>query len=129
MNVDCAEAEYGAWAAGIAVPMLVLFTAGIPAAYAAAMLRHVRRGRLHERRTVYGFLFSGFRPEVWWFELWNTLRKSLFTTGAVVFGPLGTSMQTWAALVLLLLFVAVFSLAQPYEQAWLNRLELSLIHI
>ena len=67
MNVDCAEAEYGL-AAGIAVPMLVLFTAGIPAAYALAMLRHVRRGRLHERRTVYGFCSAGFARK-WWFEL------------------------------------------------------------
>ena len=63
--------------------------------------RHVRRGRLAERRAVYGFLFSGFREDRWWFELWNTLRKSLFTMGGVVFGPFGTSMQTWAALVLL----------------------------
>jgi hypothetical protein len=32
-------------------------------------------------------------------------------------------MQTWAALVLLLLFVVVFSLAQPYEETYLNHLE------
>ena len=64
------------------------------------LLCHVRRGRLDERRAVYGFLFSGFRKDRWWFELWNTLRKSLFTMGAVVFGPFGTSMQTWAARVL-----------------------------
>jgi hypothetical protein len=32
-------------------------------------------------------------------------------------------MQTWAALVLLLLFVAVFSLSRPYEQNFLNHLE------
>ena len=58
-----------------------------------------------------------------------TLRKSLFTTGAVVFGPFGTSMQTWAALVLLLLFVVIFSLSEPYEHAWLNKLERSALSI
>ena len=53
----------------------------------------------------------------------NTLRKSLFTISAVLFAPAGVMMQTWAALVLLLLFVAVFSLSRPYEQNFLNHLE------
>ena len=32
-------------------------------------------------------------------------------------------MQTWSALVLLLLFVVIFSLSQPYEETYLNHLE------
>ena len=49
--------------------------------------------------------------------------------GAVIFGPYGTSMQTWAALVLLLSFFAVFLLAQPYENDYLNKLERSALSI
>ena len=120
MNVDCASDEYRQWSQSLGLPMLFAFTLGIPGCYALAMWRHVRRGRLAERRAVYGFLFSGFREDRWWFELWNTLRKSLFTMGAVVFGPFGTSMQTWAALVLLLLFVVVFSLSEPVSARVLN---------
>ena len=78
---------------------------------------------------MYGFLFSGFRKNMWWFELWNSLRKSLFTMGAVLFGPYGTFMQTWAALCLLLFYVVVFSLTQPYEQVYLNRLERNALSI
>ena len=120
MNVDCASDEYRVWSQSLGLPMLFVFKLGIPGCYALAMWRHVRRGRLAERRAVYGFLFSGFREDRWWFELWNTLRKSLFTMGAVVFGPFGTSMQTWAALVLLLLFVVVFSLSEPVSARVLN---------
>ena len=120
MNVDCASDEYRVWSQSLGLPMLFAFTLGIPGCYALAMWRHVRRGRLAARRAVYGFLFSGFREDRWWFELWNTLRKSLFTMGAVVFGPFGTSMQTWAALVLLLLFVVVFSLSEPVSARVLN---------
>ena len=87
------------------------------------MYRHVRKGTLADRRHVYGFFFSGFRKEAWWFELWNTLRKSLFTISSVLFAPAGIMMQTWAALLLLLLYVAIFSLSHPYEESYLNRLE------
>lgn len=128
-NVSCSSDEYRLWVRALAMPMLLLFTFGIPGIYAWAMYRHVRKGRIIEERAVYGFLFSGFRENMWWFELWNTLRKSLFTMGAVLFGPYGTFMQTWAALCLLLFYVVVFSLAQPYEQVYLNRLERSALSI
>jgi hypothetical protein len=46
-----------------------------------------------------------------------------------MFGPYGTFMQTWAALCLLLFFVALFSLTQPYEQIYLNHLERSALSV
>eukprot|EP00946_MAST-07B_sp_MAST-7B-sp1_P003033 g3033.t1 len=128
-NVSCDSEEYYHWGFILALPMVLVFTFGVPTAYALAMYWHVRKGRLAEKRAVYGFLFSGFVKNRWWFELWNTLRKSFFTMGAVLFGPYGTSLQTWAALVLLLLFLAVFSLSNPYGQQYLNRLERAALSI
>jgi hypothetical protein len=122
-NINCTSEQYVFWVTTVAIPMFICFTFGVPLAYALAMYRHVRKGTLSTRRDVFGFFFSGFRKEIWWFELWNTLRKSLFTISAVIFAPAGVMMQTWAALVLLLLFVVVFSLAQPYEETYLNHLE------
>jgi len=128
-NIRCDSDKYMVWATTVAIPLLILFTFGMPLAYAAAMYRHVKKGTLMLERQVYGFFFSGFRSEIWWFELWNTLRKSLFTIAAVLFAPLGVMMQTWAALVLLLLFLVVFSVSQPYEQSYLNDLERSALSI
>merc|ERR1712166_874571 len=128
-NIRCDSDEYMVWATTVAIPLLILFTFGMPLAYAAAMYRHVKNGTLMLERQVYGFFFSGFRAEIWWFELWNTLRKSLFTISAVLFAPLGVMMQTWAALVLLLTFLVVFSVSQPYEQSYLNDLERSALSI
>ena len=128
-NVLCYGAEYTTWVSGVAIPLLLLFTFGVPISYGIAMYRHVRRGNLQENRDIYGFFFSGFRKEVWWFELWNTLRKSLFTISSVLFAPAGVMMQTWGALVVLLLFLVVFSLSQPYEQHYLNVLERSALSI
>merc|ERR1712216_101999 len=75
------------------------------------------------------FFFSGFKLSSWWFELWNTLRKSFFTIGNVIFAPAGVKMQTWAALMLLLLYVVVFTLALPYEEPYLDRLEIQALSI
>ncbi len=124
-NISCDSTEYRLWANAVAIPLFICFTFGVPLFYALAMYRHVRTGTLATYRDIYGFLFSGFRKDIWWFELWNTLRKSLFTISAVLFAPMGAMLQTWAALVLLLFFLAIFLISQPYEQAYLNNLEQS----
>ena len=128
-NISCDGPMYTVWVKAVAIPMIILFTFGVPFAYALAMYRHVLNKTLHDHRDIYGFFFSGFRKEIWWFELWNTLRKSLFTIAAVLFAPAGVRMQTWGALSLLLFFLAVFSVTKPYEQDYLNRLERNALSI
>jgi len=122
-NIRCESNEYKTWMGMVAIPLLVFFTFGVPVAYGLAMYRHVKNKTLEQHRDVYGFFFSGFRKDIWWFELWNTLRKSLFTISSILCAPAGVMMQTWAALVFLLFFLVVFSVSQPYEQEYLNNLE------
>jgi hypothetical protein len=88
-NVSCSSEEYATWATAVAIPLLLVFTFGMPLACWMAMYRHVRSGTLESQRNIYGFFFSGFRKDIWWFELWNTLRKSLFAISSVVFAPAG----------------------------------------
>ena len=113
-HVSCESQEYKTWTFSLAVPLFLLFTLGVPLGYALAMYRHVRRDTLSTQRDVYGYLFSGFRKSGWWFELWNTIRKSLFMIASAVFAPVGVEMQTWVALVLLLFFIVVFLKTDPY---------------
>jgi len=128
-NISCDSEEYVFWMGTVAIPLFICFTFGVPLAYALAMYRHVRKGTLTSRRHIYGFFFSGFRSDIWWFELWNTLRKSIFTISSVLFAPAGIMMQTWSALVLSLFYVVVFSLSQPYEEPYLNHLERAALSI
>jgi hypothetical protein len=128
-NISCDSKEYYSWMMAVSIPLFLCFTFGVPLLYALAMYRHVRKDALTEHRDIYGFFFSGFRKGAWWFELWNTLRKSLFTISAVLFAPVGVMMQTWAALVLLLLYVVIFVLSQPYEESYLNHLERAALSI
>jgi hypothetical protein len=71
-NISCDSKEYMVWMSNVALPLLVLFTFGVPLMYYLAMYRHVRTGTLEKHRNIYGFFFSGFRRDIWWFELWNT---------------------------------------------------------
>ena len=70
-NISCNSVEYIVWGF-LAVPLLVVFTFGVPIIYTVIMYRHVKTGTLEDHRNIYGFFFSGFRREIWWFELWNT---------------------------------------------------------
>ena len=122
LELRCDSEEYRAWLA-LAFPMLLVFAVGIPLVYLLILRRHVMKGTLREHRDVYGYLTSGYTDENYWFELWNTARKGLFTGSALLFAPLGVAMQTWVALLLLMSFIVVFASAKPYAQSFLNQLE------
>ena len=121
VSVACSGGEYLAWF-GLAFPMILLFSIGIPTAYFIILRRHVLNKTLEAHRPIYGYLTSGYRSNVYWFELWNTVRKGLFTAFAVVFEPLGVHMQTWVHFTTS--FFAVFSYTHPYDIIFVNRLEL-----
>merc|ERR1711871_1341840 len=96
---------------------------GIPLFYFVRMRALRRDDKLKESRSVYGFLFSGYNEDRWWYELWNTVRKAGFTGVMILLTPLGPAMQAWGALLLLVSFIVVFLATTPYLDGWLNDLE------
>lgn len=123
LDVSCASPEYFAWGYGLGVPSLLAYGVGVPLYYWRNMLALRRKNELEANRAVYGFLFSGYESERWWFELWNSVRKALFMGLSILLIPLGPAMQAWGALLLLVLFLVVFLRATPYREGWLNALE------
>lgn len=123
MDMQCGSSEYLIWALGLGVPSLLAYGVGIPAYYFIRMLHLRQAGRLEQQRPLYGFLFSGYSEKRWWFELWNSIRKAMFTGITIVLTPMGPAMQAWGALLLLTGYIAAFAGASPYLQPWLNNLE------
>jgi hypothetical protein len=123
LAVSCSSAEYFAWGYGLGLPSLLLYGAGIPVYYFFKMRGFHRAGTLEAQRAVYGFLFSGYDAERWWYELWNSVRKAVFTGLTILLTPMGAAMQAWGALLLLVGFIVVFLRAEPYREGWLNLLE------
>ena len=62
----------------MALPMLLVYTVGIPAALTLAMHRR-GGGTLQDHRAIYGYLFSGYTDQRWWFEREHA-RKALFVS-------------------------------------------------
>ena len=122
VNTNCGGSEYLSWL-GLAVPCFYSSPLAFPPCISTFFAGMWPKETLDANREVYGYLTSGYQEGAYWFELWNTVRKGLFTVFALVFAPLGALMQTWAALLLLLLYLAVFLMAQPYEVQYLNSLE------
>ena len=122
MNIECYTSEYNAWL-GLALPMLIVYSVGIPLTYFLILRRHVSKDTLETKRDIYGYLTSGYNDETYWFELWNTVRKAMFSAFSLIFAPLGIPMQTWIAVMLLLLYISVFIYASPYTVEYLNDLE------
>ena len=57
-NISCDGPMYVVWVKAVAIPMIILFTFGVPFAYALAMYRHVLHKTLHDHRDIYGFFLS-----------------------------------------------------------------------
>ena len=70
--------------------MVVLFPVGIPAMYAALLWRKRARLRDADQRDDdrgirhLAFLWQTYKPEYWWFEVFECGRKLALTTIAVV---------------------------------------------
>lgn len=123
LDISCTSSEYFTWGLGLGLPTLIVYGVGIPAYYFLKMLALYRREQLENNQAVYGFLFAGYDKERWWYELWNSVRKAFFTGAGILLAPRGPAIRAWGALLLLVVFIVVFSKFSPYREPWLNALE------
>jgi len=123
--IECNTSVSAPWAYALGVPFFIFYALGIPGAAYVALLRH--RRQLHSNllvRATYGFLFASFRPDMYFWEEVNMIRKVLFAVMAVLLAPLGIISQTMLATVVLTGFAIFHARFQPYVEKLLNRLEL-----
>ena len=123
VQIECTSNEYTTWANGVAVPMLIVYTIGFPLVYFVMLCTHVRAGIHEDKHHIYGYLLANFKTNAWWYEFWNVFRKALLSILVVTLNTSGTPVQSWGALLVLLVSVAVFAVARPYKEEYLNVLE------
>ena len=105
----------------LGIPMILLYCVGIPVWYFVRLWRH--RDDLDAVIGKYGFLLSGFKPTRFYWELYNTVRKGLFTATTVIFLPLGARLQIWATMAVLQGFLAMETWGHPHVNPVLNAME------
>lgn len=92
--------------------------------YWLEMVRRSHNWQPQSRRQIMGFLVSGYRPAVEWWEVVPLLRKVLLLQVRVFFPP-SYAGSTYLTLTLGVLFssLVLHAVVWPYEDIYLNRIE------
>lgn len=93
---------------------LLLYPFGIPVMF--FLLLKFRRNT-HPWDDNLSFLYKAYRPNYWWFEVYELVRK-LFLTGLIIFVAAGTATQIAIACVICVVTTALHLRLQPYEDRW-----------
>ena len=102
-------------------PMIILYVVGVPTYYLWRLTRH--REHLDHIRAKYGFLLSGFLDTRYYWEIYNTVRKAIFTMVTVLLLPIGPRMQIWGTMCILQIFLVMETWGHPHMNPILNGIE------
>jgi len=105
-----------------AVVMVFVYPLGIVAFYAVLLYankselspRHNADIDLNKRPKHLKFLYGAYAAELYWFEIFETLRRLALSGGLVVWGN-GTIMQVVASVLICLLSIKMYTYFQPFE--------------
>lgn len=70
---------------------------------------------LEKWRPVYGFIYSGYRKECFFWEIIIMIRKACFATISVIFRPVGVDIQTYMGLLVLVVSITLHIQYRPYS--------------
>eukprot|EP00276_Gloeochaete_wittrockiana_P001919 CAMPEP_0184674066 /NCGR_PEP_ID=MMETSP0308-20130426/87030_1 /TAXON_ID=38269 /ORGANISM="Gloeochaete witrockiana, Strain SAG 46.84" /LENGTH=438 /DNA_ID=CAMNT_0027121629 /DNA_START=920 /DNA_END=2236 /DNA_ORIENTATION=- len=121
LSLACRSSEYSLWALAFALPLLILYGVIIPGL--AALVLYRGRDQLHtiEFARKYGFLYMGYRREVYMYETFVAIRKNLLAVVLAVF--VGSPVrQGLCAMGIMFVSLAVDVKVCPWESTFLNRL-------
>jgi hypothetical protein len=105
----------------LGVPMILFYVIGVPVYYFWRLFRN--RDQLDRVRFKYSFLLSGFREERYYWEVYNTVRKAVFTMVTVLLLPIGPRMQIWGTMLVLQMFYGMETWGHPHVNPILNGIE------
>ena len=119
-NVDCSSSAHAQWVLVSAVPALLVYALGIPAV--AVFLLYSRRSVLWvpSVASTFGFLYSGYTPDYFWWEGTVMLRKALMAVIAVFLAPAGVTVQAVTTSMLALISLVLQQSKRPYVDDLLN---------
>eukprot|EP00752_Nemacystus_decipiens_P003792 g3489.t2 len=133
-RISCDSDKY-TFIYGYAIVMAILFPAGIPLTYLAVLYMGKERinpepedpevslKKREEDATIQKtkFLWGTYRPAVYYYEVWECVRK-LFLTGLLVYFKEGTSTQVVIAMLITLAGLRVLAGLRPYQREDENNL-------
>jgi hypothetical protein len=124
LNVLCTDPAQRSAMLGMALPMLLIVSLGVPLATALA-LRRIGVDGLQEPqwRNLLGFLVSGYKPSLYYWECVALLRKVLLAAVTTTLAPAGAGMQLTTALQVILAALVLHARFLPHVDFTFNALE------
>ncbi|GMH81306.1 hypothetical protein TL16_g08886 [Triparma laevis f. inornata] len=123
-SIDCSDdnADYQI-AKAIACLAVVMYPIGISCMYAYQLWKHRDAIKNEETRDdnpaieSIGFLWKDYRPQYWWFELFENLRRFCFTAAAKMeWFPNGSPLQLALLLLIAHICIYVYGLNCPFQE-------------
>ena len=122
-SIICYQGKHMAMLGMISIPGFLLFVVLIPLYVVLAMRYYLSRCELHPVQKAfnprvsyrYGFLFLGYRPSFFFWEVVVMVRKAAFVVAAGVLRPYGPVSQVIGAVCILLVSLSLNLQYLPYE--------------
>ena len=102
----------------------LLFSVGIPLLSLFLLFRHRHSLHLLEIQEKYGFLYKGFTPRSYYWEIAMQARKILVACVSIFLTAQGTMVQSLVLLSLLCFFIYATLKVRPFEHRSANQLEI-----
>merc|ERR1712072_706212 len=122
-DVQCTSSDNVVWLYGLGIPGFVLYGLGMPALLWWLVWRHRQELQSPAVRSQLGFLYASYQPHAWYFEPVIMLRKALLAVVSVNLAPMGLSMQTYTAILLLFTALLIHMNLRPMASQYLQRME------
>merc|ERR1711871_947031 len=102
---------------GSAFALMIIYILGIPLGSILILFRHRKKlwdPNFPEIKRMYGSLFIYYKPQFWWFECVESLKKMALAGGMVIVAN-GSSLQLLIAIIISLLYLVVILDNHPYD--------------
>ena len=96
---------------------MIVYILGIPLVSVLELFRHRKKlwdPNFPEIKRMYGSLFIYYKPQFWWFECVESLKKMALAGGMVIVAS-GSSLQLLIAIIISLLYLVVILDNHPYD--------------
>mmetsp|Transcript_39641 Transcript_39641/g.45133 ORF Transcript_39641/g.45133 Transcript_39641/m.45133 type:complete len:262 (+) Transcript_39641:1-786(+) len=122
-SIQCWSPEHNSWTYGIGVPSLFLWGIGFPALMGALLVRNRSTLGKLSTKVRYGYMFKGYKQSSFYWEILIIYRKVALVALVVFTNGWERRAQVLTALGLLLGFLYLHMVEQPFNSRNLNTID------
>jgi hypothetical protein len=129
LDIRCFDSEHNSFALAVVLPVLVVWGLLVPLLVLLYLVRTRRELSEINTKLRFGFLYNGFKKSKFYWEFLIILRKILIIFIVVFIGNQSIPIQALTLALILLNFLVLQYLTNPYASVELNQMELRSIFV